>query len=50
MTWPTALALVAILRGIRPTEAVAHARAFLAAGFDAIEVPTNSPDWALCPM
>ncbi len=47
MTWPTALPLVAILRGITPVEAVAHARAVLDAGFDAIEVPTNSPDWAL---
>lgn len=46
MTWPTALPLVAILRGITPPEAAAHARALLAAGFDAIEVPTNSPDWA----
>ncbi|MEF7616188.1 2-dehydro-3-deoxy-6-phosphogalactonate aldolase [Aquincola sp. MAHUQ-54] len=46
MTWPTALPLVAILRGITPAEAEAHARVLLAAGFDAIEVPTNSPDWA----
>ncbi len=46
MTWPTALPLVAILRGITPPEAAAHARALLDAGFDAIEVPTNSPDWA----
>jgi len=46
MAWPTALPLVAILRGIRPDEAVAHATALHAAGFDCIEVPTNSPDWA----
>jgi 2-dehydro-3-deoxyphosphogalactonate aldolase len=44
--WPTALPLVAILRGITPPEAAAHTRALLAAGFDTIEVPTNSPDWA----
>ena len=44
--WPPALPLVAILRGITPPEAAAHARALLDAGFDAIEVPTNSPDWA----
>ncbi len=44
-SWPTALPLVAILRGIQPHEAVAHARALLDAGFDCIEVPTNSPDW-----
>lgn len=46
MTWPTALPLVAILRGITPPEAAAHARALIDAGFDAIEVPTNSPGWA----
>jgi 2-dehydro-3-deoxyphosphogalactonate aldolase len=44
--WPTALPLVAILRGIQPDEAVPHARALLDAGFDCIEVPTNSLDWA----
>jgi 2-dehydro-3-deoxyphosphogalactonate aldolase len=44
--WPTALPLVAILRGIAPNEAAAHAQALLDAGFDCIEVPTNSPDWA----
>lgn len=43
--WPTALPLVAILRGITPPEAVAHASALVEAGFDCIEVPTNSPDW-----
>jgi 2-dehydro-3-deoxyphosphogalactonate aldolase len=46
MAWPTALPLVAILRGITPPEAGAHAWALLDAGFDAIEVPTNSPGWA----
>ena len=46
MRWPSHLPLVAILRGITPSEAPAHARALLDAGFDAIEVPTNSPDWA----
>lgn len=45
-TWPTALPLVAILRGIGPREAAAHAQALLDAGFDCIEVPTNSPAWA----
>lgn len=45
MTWPTALPLVAILRGIRPEEAVAHTQELVAAGFDAIEIPLNSPDW-----
>ena len=45
LPWPTALPLVAILRGIQPDEAVAHARVLLDAGFDCIEVPTNSPDW-----
>ena len=44
-TWPKALPLIAILRGIRPQEAVAHAQALIGAGFDCIEVPTNSPDW-----
>jgi len=45
MTWPTQLPLIAILRGIRPDEALAHAGALIDAGFDAIEVPLNSPDW-----
>jgi 2-dehydro-3-deoxyphosphogalactonate aldolase len=37
--------LIAILRGIRPDEALVHAGALIEAGFDAIEVPLNSPDW-----
>ena len=36
--------LVAILRGIRPDEAVAVGRVLVEEGFDAIEVPLNSPD------
>jgi 2-dehydro-3-deoxyphosphogalactonate aldolase len=36
--------LVAILRGITPADAVAVAQVVLAAGFDAVEVPYNSPD------
>jgi 2-dehydro-3-deoxyphosphogalactonate aldolase len=46
MHWPTKLPLIAILRGIRPDEAVAHAQVLVDAGFDAIEIPLNSPDWA----
>jgi 2-dehydro-3-deoxyphosphogalactonate aldolase len=46
MNWPTSLPLIAILRGIRPEEAVAHAKALLGAGFDSLEIPLNSPDWA----
>lgn len=45
MTRPTSLPLIAILRGIRPEEALAHAGALIDAGFDAIEVPLNSPQW-----
>ena len=39
-----ALPLVAILRGIRPEEAVAIGEALVAAGFRILEVPLNSPD------
>src|SRR5688572_24456553 len=46
MTWPTRIPLIAILRGIRPEEAVSHAKALIEAGFDAIEIPLNSPDCA----
>ncbi len=43
--WPTALPLVAILRGIQPHEAIAHCEVLVDAGFDAIEIPLNSPEW-----
>jgi 2-dehydro-3-deoxyphosphogalactonate aldolase len=36
--------LIAILRGIRPEEAVAIGETLLAAGIDRIEVPLNSPE------
>ena len=36
--------LVAILRGVRPDEAIAIADALVEAGFAMIEVPLNSPD------
>lgn len=45
MAWPTALPLIAILRGITPDEVVEHVEALIEAGFDAIEIPLNSPDW-----
>ena len=38
--------LVAILRGITPAEVPAHVQALREAGIAAIEIPTNSPDWA----
>lgn len=39
-----ALPLVAILRGLRPDEAVAIGEAIVAAGFVCLEVPLNSPE------
>lgn len=42
---PFQLPLIAILRGIRPEEAVAHVHALIEEGYDSIEIPLNSPDW-----
>ena len=41
---PLQRGLVAILRGLRPDEAVAMGAAIFEAGIEAIEVPLNSPD------
>jgi 2-dehydro-3-deoxyphosphogalactonate aldolase len=38
-------ALIAILRGIDSQEVLTHAKVLLDAGFEYIEVPTNSPNW-----
>jgi 2-dehydro-3-deoxyphosphogalactonate aldolase len=38
------LPLIAILRGVRPDEAVAIGEALIAAGFVALEMPLNSPE------
>jgi 2-dehydro-3-deoxyphosphogalactonate aldolase len=45
--WAPKMPLIAILRGIRPDEVLAHVSALVAAGFDAIEIPLNSPDWQM---
>nr|WP_318380357.1 2-dehydro-3-deoxy-6-phosphogalactonate aldolase [uncultured Enterobacter sp.] len=45
MQWQTKLPLIAILRGITPEEALAHVGAVIEAGFDAVEIPLNSPQW-----
>ncbi|MBV6884278.1 MULTISPECIES: 2-dehydro-3-deoxy-6-phosphogalactonate aldolase [Xanthomonas] len=42
---PFVLPLVAILRGITPEETLDHVGALIDAGFDAIEIPLNSPRW-----
>lgn len=47
MQWQTKLPLIAILRGITPDEALAHVGAVIDAGFDAVEIPLNSPQWEL---
>ena len=40
----SAMPLIAILRGVRPDEAVAIGQSLVAAGFRVIEVPMNSPE------
>jgi 2-dehydro-3-deoxyphosphogalactonate aldolase len=42
---PFALPLIAILRGITPADVPAHVGALVEEGYDAIEIPTNSPEW-----
>lgn len=44
-TSPFRLPLIAILRGIRAEEALAHVQALVEEGYDAIEIPLNSPGW-----
>ncbi|MDR7069960.1 2-dehydro-3-deoxyphosphogalactonate aldolase [Pseudoxanthomonas japonensis] len=44
-TLPFTLPLIAILRGITPDEAHAHVGALVDEGYDAIEIPANSPAW-----
>ena len=46
MNAPFRLPLIAILRGVRPDEVLAHVQVLVDAGYDAIEIPLNSPDWA----
>src|SRR5690606_16076620 len=43
---PFGLPLIAILRGVMPMEIAEHVEVLVDEGFDAIEIPTNSPDWA----
>ncbi|EPE7078899.1 2-dehydro-3-deoxy-6-phosphogalactonate aldolase [Cronobacter sakazakii] len=45
MQWHNKLPLIAILRGITPGEAHDHVAAVIDAGFEAVEIPLNSPDW-----
>ncbi|EMC4211567.1 2-dehydro-3-deoxy-6-phosphogalactonate aldolase [Cronobacter sakazakii] len=45
MQWHNKLPLIAILRGITPDEAHDHIAAVIDAGFEAVEIPLNSPDW-----
>ncbi len=45
MSWNDRLPLIAILRGITPAEVLDHVGALLDAGFEAVEIPLNSPDW-----
>ncbi|EIV2971920.1 2-dehydro-3-deoxy-6-phosphogalactonate aldolase [Cronobacter sakazakii] len=45
MQWHNKLPLIAILRGITPDEAHDHVAAVIDAGFEAVEIPLNSPGW-----
>ena len=45
MQWQAKIPLIAILRGVTPEEALAHVGAVINAGFDAVEIPLNSPRW-----
>ena len=45
MQWQTKIPLIEILRGVTPEEALAHVGAVINAGFDAVEIPLNSPRW-----
>ena len=44
MSWKTNVPLIAILRGITPQEVDEHVSILIASGFDAIEIPLNSPE------
>ena len=46
MDWSKHIPLIAILRGIGPEEILGHVQALVDAGITAIEIPTNSPEWA----
>lgn len=43
---PFSLPLIAILRGITPDDVPVHVAALVEEGYDAIEIPANSPHWA----
>lgn len=45
MSWKTKMPLIAILRGITTEEVVKHITVLIDVGFDAIEIPLNSPNW-----
>lgn len=45
MSWNPNIPLIAILRGITPDEILEHVDVLIKAGFSAVEIPTNSPNW-----
>ena len=47
MTLNLSIPLIAILRGITPQEAEIHIPLLVEAGFQAIEIPLNSPGWEI---